>query len=318
MNPAKRPDVRIHVYGPVPSRRLGYSLGVDILPYKTCTLDCLYCQLGPTPKKTIRRKSYFEMETVLSQIQNALQSGQEIDYITFSGSGEPTLNASLGKLIRNIKAMTNTPVAVLTNGTLLTSKSVRKALLAADLVVPSLDAASQTMFTRVNRPHKSLKINAVVKGLQSFSEEFKGRIWLEIMLMKNINDSPEHIRELKKIVDRIRPDKVQLNTVIRPPADDTARPLSYDELERIRKIFGERCEIIADFSRIRQTPRMADLEVSILETVRRRPVTLFDLAASLGKHQDEVLKHLNHLLDKNQIKAVSHETKTYYEPADGT
>lgn len=257
------------------------------------------------------------MEAVLAQIQKALQSGQNIDYITFSGSGEPTLNASIGQLIREIKKMTDIPIAVLTNGTLLWKKSVRRALLAADLVVPSLDAATQKMFVRVNRPHKSLKLDVIVQGLKFFREEFRGQIWLEIMLIKNINDSPAHIRELKKIVSRIKPDKVQLNTVIRPPADVAARPLSFSELEKIKKDFGENCGIIAEFTKKEQRPHMSGLESAILATVRRRPVTLLDLSASLGKHQDEVLKYLNFLMKKKQIKHISHEGKTYYEPEDG-
>jgi wyosine [tRNA(Phe)-imidazoG37] synthetase (radical SAM superfamily) len=164
----KNEDSRIHIYGPVPSRRLGYSLGVDILPSKTCTLDCIYCQLGPTPKKTVQRKNYYEQETIIAQIQDVLNSDKRIDYITFSGSGEPTLNKILKKLIRDIKKITPIPVAVLTNATLLTEERVRKDLLDADLVVPSLDAVTQSLFAQVNRPHASLKIDNIIRGLKAF------------------------------------------------------------------------------------------------------------------------------------------------------
>ena len=159
-----------HVYGPVPSRRLGYSLGVDILPFKTCSMDCIYCQLGASSRKHIERNAYFCQDEILSQIKAAVDSGQRIDYITFSGSGEPTLNTLLGPLIQEIKKLTDIPVAVLTNSTLLMQVEVREALKKADLVVPSLDAVTQEIFMRINRPHASIKVIDVIQGLQSFRQ----------------------------------------------------------------------------------------------------------------------------------------------------
>jgi wyosine [tRNA(Phe)-imidazoG37] synthetase (radical SAM superfamily) len=309
-------DSRIHVYGPVPSRRLGYSLGVDILPPKTCSLDCIYCQLGPTPKKTVQRKSYYEQEEILAQIQDVLNTEKRIDYITFSGSGEPTLNKNLKKLIREIKKITDIPVAVLTNATLLTDDRTRKDLLEADLVVPSLDAVTQNLFIRVNRPHASLKIDNIIRGLRTFRRDYSGQIWLEIMLIRGINDSPDHIQKLKRIIEQISPNKIQLNTVIRPPAEDEAQPLTPAEMEEIRRALGENCEIIADFSKDEQPPHETGLESAILTTLRRRPVTLSDMAAFLGKHPDEILKSLNLLIETNQVRRVQHEGKTYFEPAE--
>lgn len=304
----------IHIYGPVPSRRLGFSLGIDIIPFKTCTLDCIYCQLGPTTKKTVKRQFYFSPEEILAQIQGALDSGQRIDFITFSGSGEPTLNITLGKIIRAIKKITDIPVAVLTNSTLLTKTRVRKALLAADLVVPSLDAATQEDFLRVNRPHPSLKIRDIITALKEFRQEFRGQIWLEIMLVKGVNDSPQHIQKLKEAVHEINPDKTQLNTVIRPPAEAHARALSRKDLEKIQNQFGKKCEIVAAFRQMDQSPQKANLERKILSMIQRRPVTLSDISVSLGKHRDEVLKYLNVLTGRGQIKCVAHKGKTYYEP----
>ncbi len=311
----KNDTSRIHVYGPVPSRRLGYSLGVDILPPKTCTLDCIYCQLGPTPKKTTQRKTYFDQEEIIAQIQDVLNSEKRIDYITFSGSGEPTLNKILKKLIRDIKEITLIPVAVLTNATLLTEDRVRRDLLDADLVVPSLDAVTQNLFTQVNRPHASLQIANIIKGLKAFRREFRGQIWLEILLVKGINDSPSHIHKLKKVLAQVSPNKIQLNTVIRPPAEEASQPLTPAELEEIRKALGEQCEIIADFSKKEQTPHESNLERAILTTMQRRPVTLDDMATFLGKHPDEIQKHLNHLMQKNQVRQVRHEGKIYFEKA---
>jgi wyosine [tRNA(Phe)-imidazoG37] synthetase (radical SAM superfamily) len=310
----KDQESTIHVYGPVPSRRLGFSLGIDILPHKTCSLDCIYCQLGPTPKKTVEQKEHFTVKGVLAQIEKALSREQRIDFITFSGSGEPTLNRILGTLIREIKTITTIPVAVLTNSTLLFDRAVRKALLPADLIVPSLDTATEDVFLAVNRPHDSLKIDDLIAGLVKFRREFKGQIWLEIMLVKGINDSPEHIKKLKEATDSIHPDKIQLNTVIRPPAEEFARALSPEELEKIKKVFGKNCEIIADFSIKDQRPQQKNLEDRILSIIRRRPVTVLDISASLGKHRDEVLKYLNALIQEGLIKSVAHKDNTYYEP----
>jgi wyosine [tRNA(Phe)-imidazoG37] synthetase (radical SAM superfamily) len=270
--------------------------------------------LGPTPQKTVARKTHVSADSVLVQIKKALLSGQRIDYITFSGSGEPTLNLIIGTLIRKIKKITDIPVAVLTNSTLLTDENVRKELTAADLVVPSLDAATQDVFTEVNRPQPSLTIENIIAGLKKFREEFSGQIWLEIMLVKGVNDSPRHIQKLKEAVDEIQPDKVQLNTVIRPPAEAYAKALPPEELENIRKKFGEKCEIIADFTQMGQFPQQKNLEEKILSMIRRRPVTLSDISASLGKHRDEILKYLNLLTAAGTINSVIHKGKTYYEP----
>ena len=305
-----------HIYGPVPSRRLGYSLGVDIVPFKACTLDCIYCQLGNTKQKTIRRKKYFEKDDILGQLKEAISSGQRIDYITFSGSGEPTLNVFIGELIREIKKFTSIPVAVLTNGTLLTHQSVRRALSAADLVVPSLDAATQDVFQRINRPHPSLKIRQAIQGLKQFRQEYCGKIWLEILFVKGINDSPDHLDKLKKAIIQIKPDRIHLNTVIRPPAEKSALPLNPQELEKIRQFFGEKAEVVAAFDKTQDRPISQDLKDAILDMAARRPVTLEDMSRSLGKHKNELVKYCDILLKEGKIRYVIHGGKKFYEPSD--
>ena len=186
------------IFGPVPSRRLGFSLGVDVIPLKTCTYNCIYCQLERTTQKTLRRAEYVAVEPILQELQHVLSLGQNIDYITFSGSGEPTLNAKLGEMIREIREMTSIPVAVLTNGSLLSEREVREDLSAADLVIPSLDAVSEEAFQRVNRPHGRLKIGAIIEGLKVFRRAFQGQLWLEIMFVKGINDTPEEIARMRE------------------------------------------------------------------------------------------------------------------------
>jgi len=293
---------------------LGFSLGIDIIPFKTCSLDCIYCQLGPTAKKTVRRKECFPYKEILSQIKTKLSSEQRIDYITFSGSGEPTLNESIGKLISEIKKITSIPVAVLTNSTLLTRKSVRKALQAADVVAPSLDAVTQSVFIKINRPHPSLKIKEIIQGLKDFRQEFKGSIWLELMLVKGVNDSPSHLRKLKEVISRIKSDKVQLNTVVRPPAEKYARALNKKDLETIKNILGENCEIIAEFDKKEQSSSSENLERAIFAMIQRRPASLSDISISLGKHKSEIIKYLNSLLKEGKIKLVTHKGIKYYEP----
>ena len=303
------------IYGPVPSRRLGLSLGVDILPFKACSLDCVYCQLGATGRTTVRRRAFFSIREVVSQVREALGSGRRMDHITFSGSGEPTLNKNLGRVIRGIKKLTSIPVAVLTNGTLLTRKDVRTDLMAADIVVPSLDAATAPLFRAVNRPHASLKAGRLIEGLARFRREFRGRMWLEVMLVKGVNDSPAHIRALKDAIVRIRPDRVQLNTVVRPPAESFARPLSARELERIARAIGPPAEVVADFEPRRGSAGKSRLEEAILAVVERRPVTADDVAASLGRPRGEVLAAVRPLLSSGRIRVVRHERKAFYEAA---
>jgi len=303
-----------YIYGPVPSRRLGLSLGVDIIPFKICTLDCIYCQLGPTTTKTIEIKDYFSEREIISQIKKRIETAPRIDYITFSGSGEPTLNAKIGTLIKEIKKSTDIPAAVLTNSTLLYKKKVRGSLIEADLVVPSLDAATQDVFEKINRPHPSLKIEKIIGGIKKFRKEFKGDLWLEIILVKGINDSDAHIKALKKAIDEIKPDKVQLNTVIRPPSEKYAHPLTRKEMEKIKNTLGKSCEIVAHFKRKELTPEEENLHNIILDMIYRRPVTVKDISDSLGKHKNEILKYIDMLKRDGKIKAVTYENKDYYEP----
>jgi len=309
------PGGRSFTYGPVPSRRLGFSLGVDILPFKTCTLDCIYCQLGPSTKTTMRRGDFVPVREVLAQIREAIRSSGRIDCITFSGSGEPTLNRSIGRIIREIKKTTSIPVAVLTNGTLLHRKDVRNDLLQADIVVPSFDAATAGILARINRPHPSIRVERMMRGLADFRKEFKGRIWLEIMLVRGVNDSPSHLRRIRKTIVAVRPDRVHLNTVVRPPAESAALPLGRREMEKARKTLGENCEITADFPGRKKASAAVSLSEAVLSMVRRRPVTAEDIASSLGRDRSEVLETLGRLLEAGKLRRIVHRRKPFFEPA---
>ncbi len=201
------------VFGPVPSRRLGFSLGVDIIPYKYCCYDCIYCQVGKTTNVEMTRKSFVDPFAVVEEIIDKVNKTERVDYISFSGSGEPTLNADLGKMIEETKKATTIPVAVITNGALLYQPDVRKDLLLADVILPSLDAISEDIFRYINRPHSLNEVDTIIRGLKLMRKEYTGKIWLEVMLIKNVNDTEEELGKLKEIVSDLNVDKLQLNTV---------------------------------------------------------------------------------------------------------
>ena len=300
------------IFGPVPSRRLGFSLGVDTIPFKTCSLDCIYCQLGRTINKTIQRKEYIAADDILREIEEVLREGKRIDYITFSGSGEPTLNSEIRRMISRVKELTSIPLAILTNGTLLYRPRIREDLMEADLVIPSLDSVSQKIFEMVNRPHPSLKIDEIITGIDSFSQEFNGKVWLEIMVVKGINDSLEEIEKAAQVIKQMNLEKIQLNTVVRPPAEEFARPLTAEDLKNIKTVLGKKCEIIAEFKRPTQKAYKRDVEKRILSMVKRRPVTLVDISHSLGLHRNEIIKYIETLEKKHQVKTKVHSGERYY------
>ncbi|MDX1778113.1 MAG: radical SAM protein, partial [Thermodesulfobacteriota bacterium] len=236
-----------YIFGPVPSRRLGFSLGVDLVPFKTCSLDCTYCQLGKTSHKTIERKTYTPLDDTIEELRGALKQQQKIDYITIAGSGEPTLSTQLGAIITGIKEISEIPVAVLTNGSLLYRGDVRDELLQADVVVPSLDTVSQEIFTKLNRPHSELSVPQMIAGLKGFRNGFSGKLWLEIMLVRGINDCPEELEKMREVLSPIKLDMVQINTPVRPGTDRTCKPLTLQELAHCKEALGEPCEVIASF-----------------------------------------------------------------------
>jgi wyosine [tRNA(Phe)-imidazoG37] synthetase (radical SAM superfamily) len=300
------------VFGPVPSRRLGFSLGVDLVPFKTCTLDCVYCQLGRTTQKRVRRRPYIPADQIMAELKDTLARGQEIDYITLSGSGEPTLNSEMGRIIQEIKKISDTPLAVLTNGTQLALKSVREEVSRADLVIPSLDAVSQDVFERINRPYLGLRIDRIMQGLKTFREQFNGEIWLEVMLVKGINDGADTIEPLREFIPELGCDRVQLNTVIRPPTEAYAQPLDNDEMAEIKRRLGEKCEIISRATRRGQKAYRKDVEHQILGLLGRRPVTLRDISQSLGLHENEVIKYLETLSKSGEVRTERFQGNTYY------
>lgn len=305
-----------HVFGPVASRRLGRSLGVDLVPHKTCSYNCIYCQLGATTNRTIERGPYVSISGVMREVESKLASTAAPDYITLSGSGEPTLQVELGALIAGIKHITDRPVAVLTNGSLLGREDVQAELSAADLVIPSLDAGDATMFQRVNRPHPQLRFEQVVDGLIRFRRHFPGRVWLEVFLLAGLTTADDQMAKIRDLADGVAPDRIQLNTVVRPPADPLARPASVEELSHAAQLLGERAEVVDERPDSDTTGMVAPRADEITALLRRRPCTLDDLASGLGAHRLQVAKRVAELLRAQVIVMRQHGRQFYYRRAD--
>ena len=301
-----------YLFGPVASRRLGFSLGVDLIPHKTCSLDCIYCELGPTTKKTIERRTFVPPVEVLKEIERFLDSEPSPDYITLSGSGEPTLYRDLSGIIGRIKRITSIPIALITNSTLLTDRVVREEVSGVDFLLPSLDAVTEEMFERVNRPYEILRIDEIIGGLKVFRQEFKGEIWLEVVLVDGVNDRPEELERLKSVANAINPDKIQLNTVVRPGTESDARPISRQRLEGIRDLFGTKAEVIAETSKSPPNAELESLEEKIIAIAARRPVTTDEIAATLGVREIMVKKTLTLLLKQDRITLRRHEGREFW------
>jgi len=218
-----RGNFLMYVYGPVPSRRLGRSLGVSPIPPKTCSYTCVYCQLGRTNYLQVKRESFYPKEDILAEIIHLGQTAAA-DYVTFVGDGEPTLSTDLGWLIWQTKDALHLPVAVITNGSLLFRDDVRADLADADVVMPTLDAGNAKTFRAINRPHRGIDFDAMLHGLIDFRGEYPGQMWLEVMLVCGLNDSDEELAGIAECVDLIAPDRVYVVTPIRPPAETWVTP----------------------------------------------------------------------------------------------
>jgi len=305
-----------HLFGPVPSRRLGMSLGVDLVPHKVCSLNCVYCECGRTSTLTTERREYVPVDEVLKELDDFFDTKPDPDYITFSGAGEPTLNSGFGKVLTFIKSRKpGLLLAVLTNGSLLSDPGIRKELLPADVVLPSLDAASEKAFRRIDRPSRQIDLQDYINGLVQFRKEFKGKIWLEVFILPGINDDIENLDALKLAIGNIRPDTVQLNTLDRPGAVDNIVPASKNMLQRIADYWDlENVEIIASAKDRKDIKAYRDdLENTILELIARRPCTLEDLQKILGLHINEINKYLGVLDEEQEIDVSIQPRGIFYQ-----
>lgn len=306
-----------HVFGPVFSRRLGRSLGVDLVPYKTCSYDCIYCQLGQTTNKTVERQRFISIPDVLREIEARLDVAPTPDYVTLSGSGEPTLHAGLDELITGIKRITRLPVALLTNGSLLWREDLQQELLGLDLIVPSLDAGDDAMFQCVNRPHAQLSFAQLIVGLAEFRRRFHGQFWLEVFLLQGLTTAAEQIAKIGGLAARCAPDRIQLNTVTRPPCEACALPATAGQLAHGAKLLGMRAEVIADRVSRDRADALLPQDNDILALLRRRPCTLEEVAAGLGVHRLELAKQLERLLHARAVATHLHGQRIFFRVAGG-
>jgi wyosine [tRNA(Phe)-imidazoG37] synthetase (radical SAM superfamily) len=296
----------------VPSRRLGRSLGIDIIPYKTCTFDCVYCECGATTNKTCERHEFYALGGIMAELEERLDEiPAKPDYLTLSGTGEPTLYSRLGELITAAKRLIDVPVAVITNGALLNRAEVRRELLYADAVLPSLDTALPGTFERINRPHECCDLEAIISGLEIFTAEFAGTILLEILLIDGFNTDTENLEALRAAVGRLRCDSIQLNTAVRPGTERTIKPLDENALERAGKLIAPDCEIITGAT-VRTDREDRAVRDKIIDLTVRRPCTAEDIHRSLGVPLPGVVKMLAALVDNGRISTEKQGGRTFF------
>ena len=293
------------VFGPVLSKRLGNSLGIDVIPHKTCSYNCIYCQLGSEENTITDLTNYYSVDEIIYELKEALLNNKNIDYITFTGSGEPTLYKDLKKLIYEIKQITDIPVCIITNGSLLYKQEMRSNLLLADLIIPSLDAGNEETFKLIDNPNKEIDFNKMVEGLIEFKKVFKGEYWLEIFLLKGINDNEDELDDIIKIVKKIKPDRIQLITATRRVANEKAKALSDEELKKIKKYFNSKCDIEIDIPNISENHKGNTrilTEEDIVNFLIRQPDTAYIIAKSFNENERKVKELLDLLIKKNKVR----------------
>jgi wyosine [tRNA(Phe)-imidazoG37] synthetase (radical SAM superfamily) len=296
-----------YVFGPVPSRRLGQSLGIDTIPLKTCNWNCVYCQLGRTRPLVNERKEYYPSEMILAEVREALDSHQpgQIDWVTFVGSGEPLLHVRMGWLIRQVKGMTDLPVAVITNGSLLYLPEVRQELIVADAVLPSLDAGTPELYRKINRPHPELTFERLVEGLIAFGKEYRGKLWVEVMLVSGLNDTPAALSDIAKMLERINPDAVHINLPTRPPVETWVQPPSKESLMQAMAIFGNIAEVVHPAEGSFDLSGFDNPLDAIIAIITRHPMRPEELEQALSRWSPEQVRQvLADLADNGRAQVV--------------
>lgn len=285
-----------YVFGPVPSRRMGRSLGISPIPKKTCNYSCVYCQLGRTNKMTNKREEYFLLEDILSEFDSH-HDEDSYDVITIVGEGEPTLYSRLGELIVEIKKRSKKPVAVITNGALLYDKNVRSELMNADIVLPSLDSYNEEMFKRIDRPYGRIKFNEVWEGLVDFTNEYKGQIYMEIMLMNGVNDDEESLLEFKNLLEQIKYDRLYINTPVRPPAEEYIEESSKESIQKAVEILkGVSIDML---SSVGFSSDIEDDYQAVISIIGRHPMNQFEIRSFLESRENKDIDKLMQQLSKD-------------------
>ncbi|MBN1114967.1 MAG: radical SAM protein [Oligoflexia bacterium] len=294
------------IFGPINSRRLGWSLGVDLVPFKTCSLDCIYCECGSTTDLVIEPVQYYSPGSVLDAIGNVISSGKQVDYITFSGGGEPTLYKGIGDVISGIRSrFPGKKVALITNSTMFTHKEVFNAALQCDVVLPSVDSVTEEGFKAINRPHKDLDLRNILNSLLDFSKVYRGELWVEFFVIEGINDSEKELEAASQYFRKLKPGRIQINTLDRPGTEAWIKPLKIEDLNRITAWFkGLPVEIISRNlvkGAEAVTTQGSDYD-TVLATIRKRPLTLVDILEITGKNRDHVLEWLDALVENGTLE----------------
>jgi wyosine [tRNA(Phe)-imidazoG37] synthetase (radical SAM superfamily) len=274
-----------YVFGPVPSRRLGQSLGIDTIPLKTCNWNCVYCQLGRSVPLTNERRDCVPVQDILFEVEKALRSREKgrIDWVTFVGSGEPTLHSRFGELIRCVKALTTLPVAVITNGSLLFKPEVREELSAADAVLPTLDAGTVELYRQINRPHPQITFERLVDGLIAFREKYRGKLWVEVMLVRGLNDTSQTLEDIAKVLLRVKPDAVHINLPTRPPAETWVQPADSEGLMRALSILGNIAEVVYPAEGSFDLSNDENIVDAVIAIISRHPMRQDELERTLAR-----------------------------------
>jgi len=304
-----------YIFGPVPTRRLGQSLGIDPVPLKTCNWNCVYCQLGRSIPMVNERNEFFPADEILAEAKNALLSHQpgEIDWVTFVGSGETTLHASLGWLIREVKKITRMPVAVITNGSLLYLPEVRQELLTADAVLPSLDAGTPELYQHINRPYPRLSFESFLDGLIAFSEEYQGNLWVEVMLVKDLNDTEDQLSKIASALQRIKPDEIHIMQPTRPPVETWVKPPSDDGLRRALDILGNTARVIHPASGSYDLGEAKSIVEAVVGIVTRHPMREEELVETLKNLTTrDVTETLSTLAESDKLQVVERNGIRYW------
>lgn len=274
-----------YVFGPVPSRRLGQSLGIDTIPLKTCNWNCVYCQVGRSIPVTNERKAYYPREEILAEVRHTLASHGpgEIDWVSFVGSGEPTLHSDIGWLIRQVKAITELPVTVITNGALLYRPDIRQELMAADAVMPTLDAGTPDLYRRLNRPHPEVTFERLVDGMVAFNAEYAGKFWPQVMLVRGLNDTEEALRAIDTVFRSIEPDEIHISLPTRPPAETWVEPPDEEGLLRAQAILGSVARLFKPTRGVFDLSGYDDLAAAVVGIITRHPMSEEDLLQTLQR-----------------------------------
>ena len=305
-----------YIFGPVNSRRLGISLGIDVLPYKVCSYDCVYCECGLTTDISSVRANFFPSDEIIEELKDYLKNHPKLDFITFSGSGEPTLYSGLGEIIKYLKKeFSGYRVAVLTNSSIINQIDVQNDLLLADLVVPSIDSVTQDGFAKIVRPDSYIDLNDILEGLIKFRAIYTGRIVVEIFLIKGINDTDYEIAQLKKYLEKLKPDGVQLNSLDRPAPLDWVKGYTINEIERIsEKFLPIQTQVVYRKKHAENNEKLdGDIASTIREIISRRPSTLDDLVYTIGISHKEITDIISPMLEENIIKIVKHSNENFYK-----